>query len=208
VPWWDKTYTSYDIICSISSRLLVIISSFLSQAGRLELTNAVFTAPPTFPMSTFHLPKTIMKQIDKFRKHYLWREDLMSITANHQRQPILWFAFQSRNGAGVLNLRTQNECLLLKHLHKFYNLLNVPWVQLVWDKYYSNRWLPRLTSSFRASFWYGGMILWSLQIPIKAWPRLIFITLVVDSFGLTFGMEEFCSRHSQNYFPLIKNLCL
>ena len=35
-------------------------------------------------------------------------------------------------GLGVLNLRVQNESLLLKHLHKFYNRVDVPWVHLVW----------------------------------------------------------------------------
>lgn len=60
-------------LVSRCERRLVSISSFLSQAGRLELTNAVFSALPTFAMSTFLLPKTVIKQIDKFRKHCLWR---------------------------------------------------------------------------------------------------------------------------------------
>jgi hypothetical protein len=44
------------------------VSSLLSQAGRLELTNAVFTALPTFYMCSLELPKSVIKQIDKFRK--------------------------------------------------------------------------------------------------------------------------------------------
>jgi hypothetical protein len=32
---------------------------------------------------------------------------------------------------GVLNLATQNEALLLKNLHKFYNKIDIPWVQLI-----------------------------------------------------------------------------
>lgn len=42
-------------------------------AGHLQITNAVFSALPTFAMSTYLLPKTVIKQIDKFRKHYQWR---------------------------------------------------------------------------------------------------------------------------------------
>jgi hypothetical protein len=38
-------------------RRLVSTSNFLSQAGWLELTNAVFTALPTFTMCTYLLPK-------------------------------------------------------------------------------------------------------------------------------------------------------
>lgn len=43
----------------------------LSEARRLELTNAVITALPTFAMCSFLLPKTMIKQIDKYRKHCL-----------------------------------------------------------------------------------------------------------------------------------------
>ena len=54
-------------------RRLVAFSSFLSEAGRLELTNAVLTALPTFATCSFLVPKIVAKQIDKFRKHCLWR---------------------------------------------------------------------------------------------------------------------------------------
>jgi hypothetical protein len=54
-------------------RRLASVSTFLSQAGRLELTNVVFFSLPTFYMCTFSLPATVIKQIDKFRKHCLWR---------------------------------------------------------------------------------------------------------------------------------------
>ena len=37
------------------------------------MTNAVFTAIQLFHMGTNLLPKTIIKQIDKYRKHCLWR---------------------------------------------------------------------------------------------------------------------------------------
>jgi hypothetical protein len=49
------------------------VSSLLSQARRLELTNAVFTALPTFYMCSLELPKSIIKQIDKFWKNCLWQ---------------------------------------------------------------------------------------------------------------------------------------
>lgn len=52
-------------------RRLVSTSLYLSQAGRLQLTNSVFTALPTFSMCTFSLHVTIREQIDKYRKHCL-----------------------------------------------------------------------------------------------------------------------------------------
>ena len=54
-------------------RRLACTSNFLSQAGRLEVTNAIFSALPMFTMCTFQLHKTVIKQIDKYRKHCLWR---------------------------------------------------------------------------------------------------------------------------------------
>ena len=54
-------------------RRLSYVSPFLSQAGRLELTNSVLTALPTYTMCSISLPKTVIKQIDKARKQCLWR---------------------------------------------------------------------------------------------------------------------------------------
>jgi hypothetical protein len=42
-------------------------------------------------------------------------------------------------GLGVLNLKIQNEGLLLKYLHKFYNRVDTPWVHLIWNSYYTNK---------------------------------------------------------------------
>ena len=50
------------------------------------------------------------------------------------------------------NLQTRNGCLLLKHLHKFYNRLDTSWVLLVWYRHYAEGCLPRLFSNFRGSF--------------------------------------------------------
>jgi hypothetical protein len=55
-------------------RRLVSTSNFLNQAGRLELVNSVVSSLPTFFMSVIKLPPTIVKMIDKYRNHCLWRE--------------------------------------------------------------------------------------------------------------------------------------
>jgi len=60
---------------------------------------------------------------------------------------------KEEGGLGVLNLQTHNEALLLKHLHKFFNRCNLPWVELVWDKHYKNGRLPSSTVP-KGSFWW------------------------------------------------------
>jgi hypothetical protein len=41
-----------------------------------------------------------------------------------------------KGGLGIINPKTQNSALLLKHLDKFYNK-EVPWVKLIWHAHYS-----------------------------------------------------------------------
>jgi hypothetical protein len=131
----------------------VSTATFLSEAGRLELVNVVFSSLPTFAMSTFLLPKTIIKQVDKYRKHCLWRgSDLSSKKPSKAAWEIVCNT-KENEGLGVLDLQTQNESLLLKNLHKFYNKANIPWVHLLWACYYSNGSLP-MTQVRKSSFWW------------------------------------------------------
>jgi hypothetical protein len=44
---------------------------------------------------------------------------------------------KNQGGLGIIDLRAHNIVLLLKFLHKFYNRLNIPWVQLTWNAFYS-----------------------------------------------------------------------
>lgn len=109
-------------------------------------------------MSTFILPKSIIEQIDKYRKHCLWRGS----DANKRKPPKATWPMvcipKTEGGLEVLNLRTHNECLMLKHLDKLFNKASVPWVQLVWDKYYCNGKLPRIYNNFRGSFWWTDIL--------------------------------------------------
>jgi hypothetical protein len=54
-------------------RRLASTSLFLSQAGRLQMVNIVFSSLHMCYMCTLRLPKTVIKQIDKYRRHCLWR---------------------------------------------------------------------------------------------------------------------------------------
>lgn len=146
------TVTDYWPLVSRCERRLTSILSFLSDAGRLQLTNAVFSALPTFAMSTYLLPKTVIKQIDKFRKHCLWSgSDVNSKKPPKAAWPMACIPKES-GGLGILNLHTHNQSLLLKNLHKFLNRLDIPWVHLVWAVRYSNGRPPMGTR--KGSFWW------------------------------------------------------
>jgi hypothetical protein len=137
-------------------RRLLSTSLYLTQAGRLQLTNSVFSALPTFYMCTFYLHVTIREQIDKYRKHCLWRGSDDSNRINAKAAWQLVTTAKEDGGLGVLDLKTQNEALLLKNLHKFFNKADIPWVNLVWEKYYSNGRLPNHTK--KGSFWWKDIL--------------------------------------------------
>jgi hypothetical protein len=57
-----------------------------------------------------------------------------------------------KGGLGIINLRSQNNALLLKHLDKFYKKEDIPWVNLICNTYYVNGEVPHATND-KGSFW-------------------------------------------------------
>lgn len=137
-------------------RRLVSTSLFLSQAGKLQMVNSVFTSLPMFFMSTFHLYVTVREQVDKYRKHCLWRGNDENNGINSKVAWPMVTKPMLEGGLGVLDFKTQNEALLLKQLHKFFNKTDIPWVHLVWEKHYSNGNLPSQARS--GSFWWRDIL--------------------------------------------------
>jgi hypothetical protein len=88
------------LIQKIEKRL-VTTSVFLSQAGRLQMVNAVFSSLPTYYMCTLKLPKSVIKHIDKFRRHCLWR----GADINAKKPPqVAWKIVCKPKGQGGLEL--------------------------------------------------------------------------------------------------------
>jgi hypothetical protein len=52
---------------------LTSISSFLTQAGWLQLVNSVLSSFPTYAMCSLKLPIVVLDFIDRARRHCLWR---------------------------------------------------------------------------------------------------------------------------------------
>jgi hypothetical protein len=95
------------------------------------MTNAVFSAVPTFHLCTFKMHTAITKKIHKYRKHCLWRgSDINAKTPPKAAWEMVCLP-KLEGGLDVLQLESHNEALLLKNLHKFYNKVGIPWVNLV-----------------------------------------------------------------------------
>ena len=65
---------------------------------------------------------------------------------------------KDQGGLGIIDIKSQNNALLLKFLDKFYNKSEVPWVQLTWSKLYANNQTPPYSRSPVGSFWWKEII--------------------------------------------------
>jgi hypothetical protein len=63
---------------------------------------------------------------------------------------------KKQGGLGVLDLSSHNEAMLLKFLHKFFSQADIPWVGLVWAKYYNSGRLPG--QQRKGSFWWRDVV--------------------------------------------------
>ncbi len=112
-------------------RRLTSNSMFLPYGGRLTLVNSVLSAIPTYYMCSLQLPVTVIEAIDKAMKNCLWRGNDPS---SKRKSLAGWHKVcrpKEKGGMGVINLALQNIALLLKHLAKFYQGADLPWVKLI-----------------------------------------------------------------------------
>jgi hypothetical protein len=111
---------------------------------------------PACLMNNHWLPPFVIEQIDKYRKHCVWRgSDL-----NAKKPPLTAWSLATKpkkeGGFGIINLKCQNNALLLKNLHNFFNKADCPWVDLIWNNYYLNGTLP--DDRPRGSFWWRAVL--------------------------------------------------
>jgi hypothetical protein len=59
---------------------------------------------------------------------------------------------------GIIDIESQNDALLMKHLDKFYNNAEIPWVTLTWIKLYNNSQTPPQSRSLVGSFWWTDIL--------------------------------------------------
>lgn len=139
-------------------RRLTGISKFLSYHGRLILVNSVLSALPTFYMCSLKLPPQVIKQIDIYRKHCLWSNGDIKIKGKCLATWETACKPKNQGGLGIIDIKSQNNALLLKHLDKFYNQADIPWVSLTWSKFYSNTQTPPHARSPVGSFWWKDIM--------------------------------------------------
>jgi hypothetical protein len=111
------------------------------------MVNAVFTSFPTFYLCKLKIPSSVVKQIDKYRRHCLWRGADINATRPAQAAWHLPCRPKQKGGMGILDLKKHSEALQMKMLHKFLKKQEIPWVHLIWGSRYNN-----------GSFWWRDIL--------------------------------------------------
>jgi hypothetical protein len=125
----------------------------LYYSGKLAYVNAILSTISMYTMSTKEINPKTLEQIERIRRRCLWKRK----TENGDK----CFSFASwemvckpknKGGLGVLNMKLQNQALLLKYFDKFHNKKDLQWVVLIWSSYYQNS-VPHASDSC-GSFWW------------------------------------------------------
>jgi hypothetical protein len=115
------------LVNKIERRISAMVT-WLTMAGRATLVGTTISSVPIYAMCSVKMYATNLNSIDRARKHGLWRG---SDVASKGKPLVAWSKLttpKDKGGLGLKNLRIMNEALLIKHLHKFYNKEDVPWV--------------------------------------------------------------------------------
>jgi hypothetical protein len=121
-------------------RKLTGMSSMLTHVGRLQLVNSVLSSLPTYFMCSVMVPVEVLEFVDRARRNCIWQK----LESNGRTHPLVaWRKCTSpKKKGGLWVIRSQNVALLLKHLDKLYNKIDIPWVNLIWNTYYLNGEIP------------------------------------------------------------------
>jgi hypothetical protein len=104
-----------------AERQLTSISSMLTYARKLQLVNSVLSSLPTYTMCSVSIPVAVHEYFDRATRNCMWRNSYI----NARSKPMIAWKkctkLKRKGGLDIINLKSQNNALLLKHLDKFYN---------------------------------------------------------------------------------------
>ena len=144
------------MVASVQRKMPAAIS-LLDYGSKLTLLNSVVTSLVVYAMCSIKINPRIIEHLDKLRRSCLWvRKSDDGIKGSSFAAWDMVCKPKTKGGLGIIDLKTQNQGLLLKQLHKFYNKHDVPWVKLIWDSYYVDK-IPHASDPC-GSFWWRDLM--------------------------------------------------
>jgi hypothetical protein len=102
------------------------ISSLMSYTGKLTLLNSVIQSLPMYEMCSFKVHIIIFVHFEKSGRQFLWSDRENKIQGKCLASWDMMCRPKDQGGLGILNLKLQNQALIMKNLHKFYNHADIP----------------------------------------------------------------------------------
>jgi len=146
-------------------------SQYLSLGGRLTLINSVLDALPTYMLSIFHIPQSVVQRLDKIRRNFLWQ-------GNKERKGfhlVKWkniIRSKEQGRLGIKNLKYQSKALKVKWLWRYHQEDQALWYRVIKSKYEQlNTWVTKeVNTPYGISLWKSIRIFWqflSNQLTVK-----------------------------------------
>jgi hypothetical protein len=91
---------------------------YLSKGGRVTLIKSTLSNLPTYFLSLFPIPSSVVSRIEKLHRDFLWG----GLGEDFKYHPVSWStvcSLISEGGLGIWNLRTFNKALLGKWLRRY-----------------------------------------------------------------------------------------
>ncbi|GLT99814.1 hypothetical protein SLE2022_172280 [Rubroshorea leprosula] len=126
------------VVNKFREKLAVWKSAMLSFGGRLTLLNSVLSALPTFFMSLFYMPNSVLAQLVSIQRDFLWG-------GSREKRKISWVKWEvicwskEKGGLGVPDLRRRNWALLGKWWYRFGDGREGLWKRVVKEKFYGGK---------------------------------------------------------------------
>nr|CCA66235.1 hypothetical protein [Beta vulgaris subsp. vulgaris] len=122
------------ILERISKKLDSWKGRLLSIGGRVTLIKSSISSLPLYFMSLFPIPRSVIEQINKLQRHFLWSGD----RGKRALSQVAWKVIElpkAFGGLGIGNIFHRNLALLFKWIWKFFNDTSPLWRELIWHKY-------------------------------------------------------------------------
>ncbi|XP_016540805.1 uncharacterized protein LOC107841371 [Capsicum annuum] len=123
-----------DVIERCEKKLSRWKSQYLSLVGRVTLINSVLDALPSYMMTLFPIPVSVIKRLDSIRKSFLWQ-------GSKEKKGfylVKWkaiIASRKKRGLGIRDLKMQSKALKLKWLWRYTKEYQMLWRKAINAKY-------------------------------------------------------------------------
>jgi hypothetical protein len=100
--------------------------NLLAYGGRLQLIQSCLPSMPIFFLFSLYISPRVIKPINRIIRHGLWGKKYDGKGKQSLASWEMICKTKSFGGLGIMDFGKQNEALLIKQLHKFYNKADVP----------------------------------------------------------------------------------